>query len=514
MGTLLHHLLEESAGRFPDRIAFTEGAEEISYTKLNQEANRLAFRLRNCGVSTGDRVGVLTSRSIAAVTAVYGILKAGAAYVPLDSNAPPGRNALIQADCALKCVVDSNLRIGRALPNPGEIAGTAFADDPGVRMDPEPAAVLTPDALAYILYTSGSTGTPRGVAITHRAALYFVTWAGDTVRLEPEDHIAAGSPFIFDLSVFDLFAGVRAGARATFMSAATVLFAQNAGRFLESHKISVWYTVPSVLIRLAWNGLVERNLNSLRAVLFAGEVFPVKYLRLWMQHLPRATFMNCFGPTETNVCTYYTVPAPPPAETELPIGRPCSGTELFLLDERGRPVPDGATGELWVRGPSVMRGYWNRPEQTAATFREIADGRGAACRTGDLARLAPDGNLIFHGRRDFLIKLRGYRIEPGEVEAALDSHPAVEQSVVFAVRGPNEEGRLVAVVKILDRIDDVELKRHCGERLPPYMIPESFERIDEWPRTATGKIDRAALRISLDQIKVTPSPVAAPSFFI
>jgi acyl-CoA synthetase (AMP-forming)/AMP-acid ligase II len=249
---------------------------------------------------------------------------------------------------------------------------------------------------------------------------------------------------------------------------------------------------------LTRGGLEKLDLSALRVLLFAGEVFPNKYLRQLMALSPHARFANLFGPTETNVCTWLEVKHAPDGETPLSIGRACPYDEALVLDEALRPVPAGGVGELWVRGASVMRGYWGKPERSALALQtiDIAPGiRDRAYRTGDLARVLPDGNLEFLGRRDHQVKTRGYRVELGEIETVLHRHPGVDEAVVIAIPDDEVTHRLRAVVvtKSAVALDEAALRQHCAESLPRYMVPEAIEFRRELPRTSSGKVDRRAL---------------------
>ncbi len=268
-------------------------------------------------------------------------------------------------------------------------------------------------------------------------------------------------------------------------------------------RLTVWYATPSTLVLLLTRGgLAAQDLSALRVLLFAGEVFPVKYLRELMRLAPQARFINLYGPTETNVCTWYEVPAVPADDRPVPIGKACSNDEVFVLDEQRRPVPPGGAGELWVRGATVMQGYWGAPERTALVLQplEVAPGlTDLAYRTGDLVRERPDGQLEFLGRRDHQVKTRGYRVELGEIEVALHDHPAVDEGVVLAIPDEAITHRLRAVI-VLRRgaaVDEAGLKQHLSRTLPRYMVPETIEFREALPRTSSGKVDRGALQSSL-----------------
>jgi amino acid adenylation domain-containing protein len=354
--------------------------------------------------------------------------------------------------------------------------------------------------LAYILYTSGSTGTPKGVMISHRNSLTFVDWAAAAAGLSEQDRVCSPAPLTFDLSVFDIFATCRAAACLTVLPEGAATFPVSIARFMEAERISVWYSVPSVLTLLAnYGGLQQSALPDLRVVVFAGEVFPPKHLARLIAELPHPRYLNWYGPTETNVCTAYEVPSGWADAQPAPIGKACANTEVFAVTSEGRQVSGpGEEGELYVRGPSLMRGYWGQPAKTSevlvrnpfqAEYDEIV------YRTGDLVTLEPDGNFAYLGRRDSMVKVRGYRVELGEVEATLYRHPAIREAAVLPVPDELLGSRLRAVVTADggSNLTRENVLDHCRRWLPSYMVPDIVEFREEMPRTSTGKVDRAGL---------------------
>jgi amino acid adenylation domain-containing protein len=518
--TLVHDLLGASAERFPTRPAVVDGERAVTYADLEATANRLARLLNAHGVRPGDRVGLYLEKSLEALVGIYGILKAGGTYVPLDPGAPPPRLGSIARDAGLRCLITAKDKADSWEPllaegAPVETLVVLDAVD-GEVTAPEAAHAVTssgleehessapPDVrrsgsdLAYILYTSGSTGVPKGVMLSHSNALAFVDWATAEFDVTEEDRLSSHAPLHFDLSVFDLFAAASAGAAVVLVPQQLALFPVELVRWIRESAISIWYSVPSILTLLVLRGrLQETELPALRTVLFAGEVFPPKYLHQVMQSIPNARFANLFGPTETNVCTWYEVPRwsgePPPS---IPIGKPITGVETFVVAEEGSILPPGDVGELYVRGPTVMQGYWGDEERTQATL--IRDWQGEVdgfpvYRTGDLAQLDENGDWIFLGRRDSQIKSRGYRIELGDIEAALNMHPAVVECAVVAIPDEVVTNRIKAFVVTRKTLDGEELSRFCSGQVPRYMTPEVYEFRDELPRSSTGKIDRRAL---------------------
>ncbi len=521
---VIHARLQAAAVAAPARPAIVDGERSISYGELDDRSDELARLLVGLGVQPGDRVGLHLEKSIEALTGIYAILKAGAAYVPLDSDAPPMRLGYIARNCELRCLLSAGDKAVEWGPlcDAGapletivvldEVLAEAASRDraaapAGVRVVSEPAAVESPagsapraeagaDDVAYILYTSGSTGEPKGVTLTHRNALAFVDWAVERFAVGPQDRLSSHAPLHFDLSIFDLYAAVTAGATLVLVPAQASVFPSQLARFIAESQISVWYSVPSILTMLALRGgLAETSLPHLRTVLFAGEVFPTKHLRRLMGLLPGAAFVNLYGPTETNVCTYYEVPSPAEDRDDaIPIGRAIDGVDAFAVTDEGALAEPGEVGELHVGGPTVMRGYWGDGERSErALVPDPRGGEGAVYRTGDLVVEDPAGDFLFLGRRDSQVKSRGYRIELGEIERALEAHEAVVECAVVAIPDDLVTNRIKAFVAVREPVEGSELARFCAQRVPRYMVPESFALQDALPKTSTGKIDRRRL---------------------
>ena len=509
--------LVAAAGAHPGRTAVVDGDRQIDHAELLGAAVAVAEALVELGVSPGDRVGVHLAKSAEAVAALHGTMLAGAAYVPLDPKAPVDRLVVTAADAGIAAlVVDArscatghevvatvgSCRGAVALgPTPAEVAVDARLPDPFASpVDGGPVAAPMPSEhdVAYLLYTSGSTGTPKGVTISHANALAFVDWAVDTFRLGPDDRLSSHAPFHFDLSVFDLYAAVTVGAAVVLVPPKVARFPVSMVRLVEEQRLTVWYSVPSTLTMAVESGaLGSADLSSLRLVLFAGEVFPPRYLAALMDHLPDADHWNLYGPTETNVCTAHRVVDPPDADgPAVPIGRAVSGDVCVVVDDELHPVPAGVQGELVVSGPTVARGYWGAPQRTAERFLldpvpELPPP--PLYRTGDLVVELPDGSFRFEGRRDHQVKSRGHRVELAEVEAALQRHPAVVEAVVVARPDPLVSNRLEAHVVVSRHASVRDLKRHVAATLPPYMVPDEVELHAALPRTSNDKVDRRAL---------------------
>jgi amino acid adenylation domain-containing protein len=526
MAYLLQRLLTEAAARQPLRPAVASGGCVLTYQELDRQSNKVARALLRLGVAPGDRVGILAPKSAAAVVGLYGALKAGACYVPLDPKAPAERLSHIVRDSGAAAIVADEERASQAAALAGVAtgsrgvvvasnSGSAAPDDAAAAQSAAivPWAVVAEESgeplaeepaietdLAYMLYTSGSTGTPKGVMISHRSSLTFVDWAATAIGLTEQDRVCSPAPLHFDLSVFDIFATCKAAACLTVLPDRAATFPVSIARWLESERVSVWYSVPSVLTLLACYGSLRKfNLSDLRTVIFAGEVFPPKYLAQLMAELPHARYVNWYGPTETNVCTAFEVPAGGADARPVPIGKACANTEVFAVTSEGNRVsrPD-EVGELYVRGPSLMSGYWGQPAKTSEVlvrnpFRAEYDE--LVYRTGDLVTLEATGDYAYLGRRDSMVKIRGYRVELGEVEATLYRHPAIREAAVLPVSDELLGSRLRAVVTAdgAGNLTRENVLDHCRQWLPSYMVPDIIEFREELPRTSTGKVDRAGL---------------------
>lgn len=513
---LLPQAVDRAAERTPDQEALRYMGASLTYAALAERSDRLAGLLRAQGVRRGDRVGIHAAKGLAAGVALYGIMKAGAAYVPIDPASPPARQAFIVRDCDIRHVVTEPSRLGAlrqllAEGVPIECAvGVEEAPAADVRgfswgdVAAHPAAPHDPDLvemdLAYILYTSGSTGTPKGVMHSHRSALAFARVAAHTYGFRGDDRMSNHAPLHFDLSTMDYFSTALAGGTTVIIPDAHTRLPASYAALIESERLTILYAVPLALTQILLHGAIEkRDLSSLRWVLFGGEPFPTHHLRALMAALPNARFSNVYGPTEVNGVTYWIVP-PIAADDDapIPIGQPYANVETRIVDPDDTPVNEGETGELLVRTPTMMRGYWGRPDLDARALwsREVfGHHHDVYHRTGDLVRRRADGLLEYHGRKDRQVKARGYRVELDEVEAHLGAHPGVALAAAFTVA--DADGALHIEGAVTAR-EGAELTResllaHLAAALPRYAIPEQLQILDDMPRTSSGKIDRLAL---------------------
>jgi amino acid adenylation domain-containing protein len=508
--------LESSASQHPDRVAVVDGTgASLTYAGLNELAARVAATLVQHGVTPGDRVGVVAPKSVRTVASLFGIMKARAAYVPVDYTAPAARNATILADCQVNGVILHHLAEGIAGAWPSDTApGVVIASGdrestPTIgsapliawgdveRADPfDTFGGRDLDDLAYILYTSGSTGIPKGVMLTHRNATSFVDWCSSVFEPTPEDRFGSHAPFHFDLSVLDIYVSLKHGAGLYLVDETVGKNPKVLADFISRHRLSIWYSTPSILTLLAQFGdLPSKDFSALRTVLFAGEVFPIKHLRHLSRLWPGRAYYNLYGPTETNVCTYFKIPdrIPEDRNDPYPIGHLCTHCDGLLLDQDGGEASRGDEGLLYIAGPSVFAGYWNRPVENAACFLD-RNGR-RWYNTGDVVREDERDGYIYLGRRDRMVKRHGYRIELGEIERALYQHDSIAEAAVVSVSDPSGVKILAYLsTKGPERPSVIDMKAYCAHSLPAYMSPDVFRFIDALPRTSTNKVDYQTLQ--------------------
>lgn len=518
MNYLLHHSVDESASRFPDHHAMRFNNGHLTYADLAQRSNQLAHLLREQGITRRDRVGVFLDKGLETPLAIYGIMKAGAAYVPLDPRSPVSRLVDIIEDCEIKGVISqSNKRkvLQQVSQNQQTLQFIVGFDDAEIEVrtyswesmtsfpsDTAPAVSVIDQDLAYIMYTSGSTGKPKGIMHTHYSGLSYARMSAATYDVRHEDRLSNHSPLHFDMSTFDYLTGPLCGATTVIIPEAYTLFPVNLAKLIQDEKLTIWYSVPFALIQLLLRGTLEKHdLSSLRWILYGGEPFAINHLRALMEQLPQARVSNVYGPAEINQCTYYHIPPLSTWDTEpasIPLGVIWENAEGLVLDEQDRVVTLGEVGELVIRTPTMMSGYWNRPEMNARAFfrREIfPDYEEVFYRTGDLVRQRPDHLYEFLGRKDHQVKVRGYRVELSEIDAVLASHAAVEEASAYVFK-IDEIDQLAAAV-IFRRGMTIEpdvLIAYLKSRLPGYAVPEQINVLQEFPRTGTGKIDRKALQ--------------------
>jgi amino acid adenylation domain-containing protein len=510
----LANLLEASAARSADGVAVVDSNGcALKYSALDRSSSALAAYLRSRGIGPGDRVAVAIPKGLPAIISAFGILKAGAAYVPIDAAGPLDRGRQILRECTVKAAVTNTRTFAMIRDHdagnpiaimvepfaatdaraPSESISFQAALDAGASL---PRQDVGKAELAYIIFTSGSTGVPKGAMITHENALSFIDWCSTEFQPTTQDRFANHAPWHFDASVLEMYLSIKHGAALYLISDELGKRPKELARFVASNHLTFWNSTPSALAMLALLGeLPLHDWSKLRIVCFGGEVFPAKSLRGLQRQWRAATFYNLYGPTEaTTACTFARIPPLVPEErtAPYPIGFPCSHMKAVLLDEQGIEVSEGNEGLLHVSGPSVFAGYWNRPDDTFATMRERDGVRWY--NTGDVARWDPAEGFTYVGRRDRMVKRRGFRIELAEIEQALHLHPDVHEAAAIAVKNEQSELTIVAFAACIGRIPStVELKTFCAKTLPAYMMPDSFVFRDRLPRSSTDKVDYGAL---------------------
>ncbi len=524
MPNLLHDLLRESAKKYTNKIAVTYRGRKITYGELDLASERLASCLINKGIKKNDRVGIYLDKTIDAIIAIFGILKSGACYVPLEPLGLAERQVLIINDCALEYLIASSkklVQVNQILKNNNFLKYIFVMDDlreknkeyfsgvdivcqneileSKISFPAHPREEIRDDNLAYIFYTSGSTGKPKGIMISHKASLAFINWAYECFDIRSHEKVSAHAPFYFDLSIFDIFVTVKAGATLCIVPQGVSAFPISLAEFIEKEKINNWYSVPSALIQLILHGNLEsRNLSALKRILYAGEEFPKKYLQRLIKIVPHAKYYNLYGPTETNVCTCYPIKSLSLIEDSVPIGKPIKNVETFVIKENGAIANKGESGELYVSGPVLMDGYWHNPQKTKSVlFRSPfhSDRDKMIYKTGDLVKINDLNDYVFLGRRDNMIKSRGFRIQLEEIELVLNEHPKVKKAVAAAISDIVIGKRIKAIVtpKKENQLTKEAIKDFCLRKLPYYMVPEIIEFRKSLSQTSTKKINRRDL---------------------
>ncbi|WP_296188800.1 non-ribosomal peptide synthase/polyketide synthase [Pseudomonas sp. UBA1879] len=487
---LVHRQFERLAQLHPEREALRCGDQVLTYSQLDQRANQLAHYLRGQGVGRESLVGVAALRSVEMVVALYAVVKAGAAYVPLDPEYPADRLRYMLEDAGIGLLLSHNAVINE-LP---VVEGLQVLNLNRLALDDQPATApvveIHPEQLAYMIYTSGSTGKPKGAGNTHGALFNRLAWMQDAYGLDASDAVLQKTPFSFDVSVWEFFWPLMVGARLVMAQPGDHRDPALLTALIKQHTITTLHFVPSMLAAfMAQDDL--SSCESLKRIVCSGEALPADLARETLQRLPNAGLFNLYGPTEAAIdVTHWTCTTEPGAS--VPVGRPIANLQIHILDSRLNPQPIGVPGELYIGGAGLARGYHQRPGLTAERFVASPFGHGERLyRTGDLARWRADGAVEYLGRLDHQIKLRGLRVEIGEIEAALLDHPAINEAVVVArqlATGTQLVGYLVARA-----FDEEQLRTQLKQRLPEYMVPAYLVTLDRFPLSANGKLDRKAL---------------------
>jgi amino acid adenylation domain-containing protein len=521
---LLQEWLTRQAQSRPDAPALHWKGKTVTYGELERLSNRLAWMLVQQGCARGDRVALLLPKGTLAIASMLAVLKADCSYTPLDPQNPATRiaRALGTLECRCVLAVASTGELlnafqqvrdaGLSVPWIGLLESDIDAVACGARFSLDDLATCPADPPeaqndsgdpAHILFTSGSTGCPKGVVITHANVIHFVEWAVRHFGVGSTDRVSGHSPLHFDLSTFDIYGAFAAGATLYPIPAEANLLPHKLALLIEESGLTQWFSVPSILNHMAKLDVVRPGaFPCLRRLLWCGERFPTPALKYWMQRLPRVQFTNLYGPTETTVASsYYRVLSCPQDEREeIPIGQGCDGEDLLVLNSELRPVPPGESGDLYIRGPGLSAGYWRDPVRTAAAFipNPLSDQPGDRLyRTGDLAKVDDQGRIVLLGRVDTQVKSRGYRIELGEIEAALDGISELQESAVVPVASDGFEGSLLCCAYVPRHGGEIApaiLRQRLAKVLPGYMLPSRWKQLDRLPLNQNGKTDRPALR--------------------
>ncbi len=510
---LIQSPVEYFARVTPNQAALAVQGRTLTYSELDRKSNQLANTLIKNGALPQDRIGIFHHKELELGVAIYGALKAGCVFVPLDPFMPADRLSFIINDCGIRHIISSDVQF-KVL---AEIQDYAELHCYGVEKElpfdqtrwseiaesstSNPNVIMIDQDLGYIMYTSGSTGVPKGMMHTHHGSVTYSRWGVAYVDLTAADKVASHAPLHFDLSIFDFFSTARAGATVVLVPEAITKFPASWSSYIEKEQITIVFTVPYTLITMLEQGAMEkRDLSCLRWILFGGEPFPPTKLRSLMAVLNKTTFSNIYGPAEAPCCTTYEVPRPlPESDDPLPIGIVSSNSTDLIIDENNNESKPGESGELCIRSSTLMKGYWNRPDLSDRAFLEIKEpGKLTKIfyRTGDRVVRDDNGQLHFLGRIDRMVKTRGHRVELDEIEAVLSDHAAVYEFAAFAV--PDNEHASVLIMGAVTAkpsydLSVSDLMKLARSKLPPYAVPREIYLLSEMPHTSSGKIDRRML---------------------
>ncbi len=492
----IRELFEEQVQRTPDSTAVIFDGQELSYGELNGKANQLAHYLKSQGVEPEVLVGICIERSLDMVIGILAILKAGGAYVPLDPDYPKERLHFMLEDTGVTLLLTKSTQ-SKELPESKAHMICMDTDWKMIEQEKKdnPFIVNSAEHLAYVMYTSGSTGTPKGISVLHRGVVRLV-YQPNYVDISPKDVFLQFAPITFDASTFEIWGSLLNGAKL-IISPPGKLSLEKLGQVIQKYQVSTLW-LSAGLFHLMTDERID-DLKSVRNLLAGGDVLSVSHVRRFLEKTENCKLINGYGPTENTTFTCcYTVTDAEKLGDSVPIGRPVSDTRVYILDAHLQPLPIGVSGELYIGGDGLAREYYNRPELTYEKFIPNPFSKKTGARlyiSGDKARYLPDGNIEFIGRIDNQVKVRGYRIEPGEIESVLVRHPEVTGALVIAREENDGEKRLVSYVLVKDKSKDItgELRNVLKKNLPDYMVPSAFVLMEAFPLSPNGKIDRQAL---------------------
>ena len=512
MKRILCHNIYRSAEKFPERVAFKQLKKAISYEQLVSKSNCIANFLIKLGVKKGDRVGIFMNRSLESSFAVYGILAAGAVYVPIDTKSPVKRILGLIQDCGIDVLITlpqhrkKVIELTESRASLNHIIGVDESISDNVQThsweeimsynDKAPPVALSEDDNAYIIYTSGTTGNPKGIIHTNYSGFSYAKLSAELYGLDEHDVLGNHSHLHYDISTMGYLTVPFVGASTVIVPEAHTIFPFSLGQLIEEEKISIWYSVPLAIIQLLISdALMNRNLENLRWILFGGEIFPVKYIHQLLDLVPKVNFSNVYGPAEVNQCTFYNFDINNVPKKIIPLGKAWPETELAI--ESPEESQRNKTGELLVHSSTQMRGYWNQEELTKSKLIKLSAENGLDkyyYKTGDVVSLMENGEYVFIGRTDRQVKIKGHRVELNEIAGFLLKHEAIQDVAVYA----KKEGDINVVYAslVLDKNDDqtIDFRKYLSDFLPDYALPEKIKFTEEIPRTGAGKVDYKLLK--------------------
>lgn len=522
MNELVHHSIGHQLLVQPHKEAFRCRQKSITYEQFFERASQIANLLQQLGTKPEDRIGIYMGKHLEMPVATYGTLMAGGCYVPIDPGAPLERVAFILKNCGIRTLITHpskakdlrKLKDFAKLPlehviGTTEIGLELVSEHEWESLRNHSTKIQNPNissqSLAYIMYTSGSTGAPKGLMHTHASALAYAKHSKELYSVCSDDVLANHAPLHFDISTFEFITGPYAGATTVLVPEEDSLFPAALAQSIEVERYTFWYSVPLALVQMLQSEVLHSiDSSTLRWVLFGGEPLHPKYLVALMRHIPTARFSNVYGPAEVNQCTYYHVPATF-SETEkvVPLGHVWSGAKALILDSEDKPSPAREKGELLISSSTMMKGYWAREDLDLEAFFEKPSPSGeleSYYRTGDLVSKDSDGQLYFLGRKDRQVKIRGYRVELDEVETVFGSLAEVKIAVSVVTRERNASRELIVFLSPQSGVslDTRTLMKRAKTRLPRYALPHQIHIREDFPKTTSGKIDRMRLAAELE----------------
>lgn len=494
-------LLDRAAGLHGDKIAVEDENSSITYSQWRARARSVATALIGSGTGANRPVIVMLPKSVEALVCFMGVLYSGCPYVPVDVTAPASRLQKIIDNLSPAHIIadETTMETLSQCAYPGARAHMydrlVSAEADGALVDETLAQVVDTDPI-YVMYTSGSTGAPKGVTIAHRSILDYARWLLETFSLGPDDITAAQAPFYFDNSTFDIYGTLSCFGKLVLIPEPLLLFPLKLPEFLREKEITTFLWVPTVMINVANSGALDNiELPRLKTITFAGEVMPNLQLNIWRRAFPRCVFANMYGPTEiTDICCYYIVDRPFADHDPLPIGKPCRNMRILILNDQNELCKPGEQGELCILGTGLSLGYWNAPDLSNQVFVQNPLNtlyHERMYRSGDLAYATDDGLIMFLGRRDGQIKVKGNRIELGEIETAAFCVPGVENCCALF---DEQEQEIVLFVETGAEMPLRRFNQELRRFIPKYMLPSRLVTMERLPHTANDKLDRVTLR--------------------